>query len=102
MDSKAWLFQKLASKTEKVLEVAKAFSEKKASYPQKITAIKNRLLENYKFWASKTNDKSKARLEDIERDTNFIKSIQNRQDNLSNTEKERIDLIIKKHSVSIY
>ena len=102
MDSKAWLFSKLASKTEKVLEVAKAFSERKASYPQKITAIKNRLLENYKFWASKSNDISKARLEDIERDTNFIKSIQNRQDNLSNAEKERIDLIIKKHSVSIY
>jgi hypothetical protein len=102
MDSKAWLLSKLASKTDKVLEVAKAFSERKVSYSQKITAIKDRLLENYKFWSSKSTEGSKVRLADIEKDTNFIKSIQNRQDNLSNSEKERIDLIMKKHSVSIY
>jgi ABC-type transport system involved in cytochrome c biogenesis ATPase subunit len=102
MDRKAWLLSKFADKAAKITEVAKSFSERKATYQQKIDALKERLLENYKFWASKNTSGSKARLVDIERDTNFIKSIQNKANNLSNIEKERVDLMMKKHSVSIY
>jgi len=102
MDRKSWLLSKIADKTDKIMEVAKSFSERRASYGEKITALKERLLENYKFWASKSTDGSKARLSDIERDTNFIKSIQHRPTKLTNIEKERVDLMMKKHSVSIY
>jgi ABC-type transport system involved in cytochrome c biogenesis ATPase subunit len=102
MDRKAWLLSKFADKAAKITEVAKSFSERKATYPQKVEALKERLLENYKFWASKNTSGSKARLADIERDTNFIKSVQNKVNNLSNIEKERVDLMMKKHSVSIY
>jgi hypothetical protein len=101
MNSRAWILSKIAGKTDKVLEVAKAFSQKKATYPQKIEATKERLLENYKFWASKTTERSKARLEDIEKDTNFVKSIQDRPNKLSDKEKLRLEEIMKKHSVSI-
>lgn len=96
-----WLLSKLAEKTDKSLEIAKSFSQRKATYPQKIEAIKERLLENYKFWASKTTIGSKARLEDIEKDTNFIKSIQDRPNKLTEREKTRIQEIMNKHSVSI-
>lgn len=102
MDRKAWLLSKFAEKAAKITEVAKSFSERKATYPQKIEAIKERLLENYKFWASKSTSGSKARLADIERDTNFIKSIQSKTNNLTKIEKERIDLMMQKHSVSIF
>ena len=102
MDRKAWLLGKIADKTDKIFEVAKAFSQRKASYDQKIEALKERLLETYKFWEYKTTDGSKARLSDIETDTNFIKSIQHRSTKLTNIEKERVDLMMKKHSVSIY
>jgi len=101
MDRKAWILSKFADKAAKIMEVAKSFSQRKATYPQKVESLKERLLENYKFWAAKSTDRSKARLEDIERDTNFIKSIYNRTNNLTNIEKERIDLMMKKHSVSI-
>jgi hypothetical protein len=102
MDRKSWLLSKIADKTDKIMEVAKSFSERRASYDQKIEALKERLLENYKFWSSKSTDGSKVRLSDIERDTNFIKSIQHRSTKLTNIEKERVDLMMKKHSVSIY
>ena len=102
MDKKAWLLSKFADKAAKITEVAKSFSERKATYPQKIDALKERLLENYKFWASKSTTGSKARLDDIERDSNFIKSIQNKTDNLTKIEKERVDLMMKKHSISIF
>jgi len=102
MDKKSWLLSKIADKTDKVMEVAKNFSERRATYEQKIEALKERLLENYKFWASKSAEGSKARISDIERDTNFIKSIQNRATKLSDIEKERVDLMMKKHSVQIY
>jgi hypothetical protein len=101
MDTKAWLLSKMADKASKITEVAKSFSERKATYQQKIDSLKERLLENYKFWASKSTDGAKARLSDIERDTNFIKSVQSRSNNLTKIEKERIDLMMKKHSVSI-
>jgi ABC-type transport system involved in cytochrome c biogenesis ATPase subunit len=101
MDRKAWLLSKFADKAAKISEVAKSFSERKATYPQKVEALKERLLENYKFWASKSTTGSKARLDDIERDTNFVKSIQSKVEKLSNIEKERIDLMMKKHSVSL-
>jgi hypothetical protein len=101
MDKKAWLLSKFAEKADKIMEVAKAFSERKASYGEKITAIKERLLENYKFWSAKSTDRSKARLDDLERDTNFIKSVQHRPTKLTDVEKERIDLIMKKHSVHL-
>jgi len=101
MDSKAWLLSKFASKADKILEVAKAFSQRKATYEQKVEAIKERLLENYKFWSSKTTSGAKARVDDIERDTNFIKSIQNRLTKLSDREKQRVDEIMNKHSISI-
>lgn len=102
MDRKAWLLSKFADKAAKISEVAKSFSERKATYAQKIEALKERLLENYKFWASKSTSGAKARLVDIERDTNFVKSIQNKANNLTNIEKERVDLMMQKHSVSIF
>jgi hypothetical protein len=102
MDKKAWILSKFADKAAKIMEVAKSFSERKATYQQKVEALKERLLENYKFWASKNTEGSKARLNDIERDTNFVKSIQNKTNNLTNIEKERIDLMMQKHSVSIF
>lgn len=101
MDKKTWILSKFAEKADKIMEVAKSFSTSKASYGEKITAIKERLLENYKFWASKSTDRSKARLSDIERDTNFIKSIQHRPTKLTDYEKKRIDEIMTKHSISI-
>lgn len=101
MDKKTWLLSKLADKAAKMSEVAKSFSQRKATYPQKVEALKERLLENYKFWASKSTTGSKARVDDIERDTNFIKSIYSRSSNLTNIEKERVDLMMNKHSVSI-
>jgi hypothetical protein len=102
MDRKSWLLSKIADKTDKIMEVAKSFSERRASYDQKIESLKERLLDNYKFWSSKSTDGSKARLSDIERDTNFIKSIQHKSTKLTDIEKERINLMMKKHSVSIY
>lgn len=101
MDRKAWLLSKIADKAARITEVAKSFSERKATYQQKVDALKERLLENYKFWASKSTTGSKSRLTDIERDTNFIKSVQNKTNNLTKIEKERIDLMMKKHSVSL-
>ncbi len=101
MDKKAWILSQFASKAEKIMEVAKSFSTRKASYGEKITAIKERLLENYKFWAAKSTDRSKARLSDIERDTNFIKSVQHRPTKLTDSEKKRIDELMTKHSVSL-
>lgn len=101
MDRKAWLLGKIADKTDKIFEVAKAFSQRKASYDQKIEALKERLLETYKFWESKTTDGSKVRVKDIEKDTDFIRSIQHRSTKLTDIEKERVDLMMNKHSVSI-
>jgi hypothetical protein len=101
MDRKSWILSKLADKASKITEVAKAFSERKAGYGEKITAIKERLLENYKFWSSKTTEGAKARLADIDKDTNFIKTVQHRPTKLTEVEKERIDLIMKKHSVHL-
>lgn len=102
MNRKSWLLSKIADKTDKIMEVAKSFSERRASYGEKITALKEKLIENYKFWASKSTEGSKARLADIEKDTNFIKSIQFRPTKLTEIEKEKVDLMIKKHSVSMY
>ena len=101
MDRKAWILSKFATKAEKIMEVAKSFSQRKASYGEKISALKERLLENYKFWSSKTTDGSKARLADIERDTNFIRGVQHRPTKLTDHEKTRIDDMMKKHSVQI-
>ena len=101
MDKKAWLLGKIADKTDKIFETAKAFNQRKASYDQKIEVLKERLLENYKFWSSKTTEGSKVRVNDIQKDTDFIKSIQHRSTKLTDIEKERIDLMMNKHSVSI-
>jgi len=101
MDRKAWLLGKIADKTDKIFEAAKAFNQRKATYDQKIEALKERLLENYKFWSSKTTDESKVRVNDIQKDTDFIKSIQHRSIKLTDIEKERIDLMMNKHSVYI-
>lgn len=103
MDRKAWLLSKFADKAAKVAEVAKSFSDRKAPYPKKVEAIKQKLLEEYKFWTTKSNRISsiKAKLDDVERDTNFVKSIQHRTDKLSNFEKERVDLLMNKYSVSV-
>lgn len=101
MDKKAWLLSRFADKAAKIAEVAKSFNDRKAPYPKKVEALKQKLLEEYKFWSTKTVNFSKPRLDEVERDTNFVKSIQHRTDKLSSVEKERVDLLINKYSVSI-
>jgi hypothetical protein len=101
MDRKAWLLSKIAQKADKIIEVAKSFTERRASYEDKVNALKSRLLENYKFWGSKSTPGAKARIVDIERDTNFIRSIQNKLGRLTQKEKDRVDEMMKKHSVSL-
>jgi hypothetical protein len=102
MNGKSWMFSKIASKAEKLIELSNNFSERRATYQEKISAIKKKLLEDYKFWKIKTSIDVKPRLLDIEKDIEFIKKVQSLEDNLSDIDKERINLLIKKHSVKVY
>jgi len=101
MDKKAWLLSKMANKAAKIVEVAKSFSSRKAPYDKKIEVLKEKLLDEYKFWSSKTIVYTKNRIVDIEKDTVFIKHVQNRANNLTSTEKDKIDQMMKKYSITI-
>jgi hypothetical protein len=102
MSNKSWLFSKIANKAEKLVELSKNFSEKRAPYSEKISAIKRKLLDDYKFWKLKSTIDTRPRLLDIERDIEFIKKAQNNVNNLSEIDKERINLLMKKHTVTVY
>ncbi len=62
------------------------------NYPHKVKTLHQKICEQYDFWNQK-QDPPKEKLLDIDRDLIFIES----QINLSDFNKERIDLLMSKY-----
>lgn len=69
----------------------------KKSYPYKVDQIYAKVLEEHKFWTQKQSiNPSALKLADLQKDLIFIES----QLNNSNPNKERIDILAEKYSIS--
>lgn len=67
----------------------------KEDYNYKVTKLRIRLTNEYKFWMQKGPS---ARLDDIEKDINFLNSLRGKT-TLLVEEKSRINLLVAKYSI---
>jgi hypothetical protein len=74
-------------KFEKLKEVAN-----RKNYPYKVKLLHKKISEEFDFWDQKKNS-SEKKLEDLKKDLIFIES----QINISDFNKERIDLLMSKY-----
>jgi len=77
-------------KFQKLKEVAN-----RNNYPYRVKLLHKRVSEEFDFWDQKKNSSDK-KLEDIKKDLIFIES----QINVSDFNKERIDLLMSKYGLS--
>lgn len=102
MKKKTILSSSLEQATTKLLSRLDQFSKlreiaNKKSYPYKVNRIHAKVLEEYKFWTQKqSKEVFTAKLVDLKRDLIFIES----QLNTTNLNRERIDLLAEKYSIS--
>jgi hypothetical protein len=78
------------SQSQKLKEIAN-----RKNYPYKVKLLHQKISEEYDFWQQKQNP-VKQKLEDLERDLIFVES----QINVSEFNKERIDLLMSKYGLT--
>lgn len=89
--------EKSSNKLLRDLEKAKALKKfaVKTNYEYKITKLKERLTEEFKFWMSKGPS---PRLSDIERDIKIVSSLQSKT-SFTTEEKTKINLLTAKYPI---